>query len=470
MSEEEKLTLERPDYEEELISIIQSDESPEVVRERLEDYHYSDIADVIEKLSPEDRLRTYHILGLENVAELFTYYNEEDVARFINELDVETAADVLETMDADEAVDILEELDEEKRAELTRRMDKSSMEDIRMIQSYDEDEIGSRMSTNFIVITTGLSIKQAMREMVAQAADNDNISTIYVVDSSEAFYGAIDLKDLIVARQGTDLESLIMTSYPYVYANEQIAECIEELRDYSEDSIPVLDDDKKILGVITANELVDVVDEELGEDYAKLAGLTAEEDLNEPLKNSVRKRLPWLVLLLCLGLVVSSVVGIFEHVVAQLPLIVLFQSMVLDMAGNTGTQTLAVTIRTLTDGELSGKQKRHHIVKEMRVGMTNGLLLGVFACLLVGFYITIAKGKPLFMGFATSACIGISLLVTMIISSALGSLIPMGFKKLGVDPAVASGPLITTVNDMIAVITYYGLSWIFLINLLGFAG
>ena len=166
MPEEEKNLLERPDYEEELISILQSDESPEVVRERLEDYHYSDIADVIEQLSKEDRLRTYRILGLENVAELFTHYEEEDVARFIDELDVEIAADVLETMDADEAVDILEELDEEKRAELTRRMDKSSMEDIRMIQSYDEDEIGSRMSTNFIVIHTGLSIKQVDGSLV----------------------------------------------------------------------------------------------------------------------------------------------------------------------------------------------------------------------------------------------------------------------------------------------------------------
>ena len=468
MSEEEKVIMERPDYENELISIIQSDESADVIRERLGDYHDNDIAEVLQSLDKEDRLKTYRILGLEHVSELFTYY--DNVAPFIDELDIETAADVLETMDADEAVDILEELDEEKREALYPRIDKSSMEDIHLIQSYDEDEIGSRMSTNFISIRIGLSIKQAMRELVAQAAENDNISTIYVVDENEAFHGAIDLKDLIVARQGTDLEDLVMTSYPYVYATEQIAECIEELRDYSEDSIPVLDDDKKILGVITATELVDVVDEEFGEDYAKLAGLTAEEDLNEPLKNSVKKRLPWLLLLLCLGLLVSSVVGVFEHVVAQLPLIVLFQSMVLDMAGNTGTQTLAVTIRTLTDSELTGKQKRHHIFKEMRVGMTNGLLLGIFACLLVGFYITIAKGKPIYMGFATSACIGFSLLFTMIISSALGSLIPMGFKKIGIDPAVASGPLITTVNDMIAVITYYGLSWIFLINLFKFAG
>ncbi len=468
MPDEEKILMERPDYEEELISIIQSDESPEVIRERLDDYHDNDIATVLQTLTKEDRLKAYRILGLERVSELFTYYDE--VAQYIDELDVEIAADILETMDADEAVDILEELDEEKRAQLTRRIDKSSMEDIAMIQSYDEDEIGSRMSTNFIVIRTGLSIKQAMRELVAQAAENDNISTLYVVDDQEAFYGAIDLKDLIVARQGSNLEDLIMTSYPYVYATEQIAECIEELRDYSEDSIPVLDDEKKILGVITANELVDVVDEEMGDDYAKLAGLTAEEDLNEPLKNSVRKRLPWLVLLLCLGLGVSSVVGVFEHVVAQLPLVVLFQSMVLDMAGNTGTQTLAVTIRVISDTELTAKQKFHHVIKEMRVGMTNGFLLGIVACLLVGFYITIAKGKPVMMGFATSACIGFSLLVTMIISSSLGSLIPMGFKKIGVDPAVASGPLITTINDMIAVITYYGLSWIFLINLLGFSG
>ena len=196
-----------------------------------------------------------------------------------------------------------------------------------------------------------------MSSLVEQAAKNDNISTIFMVTEDQTFYGAMDLKDLIIARQDSALEDLIVTSYPYVYGHELIDDCIEKLKDYSEDSIPVLNNNNKLLGVITSQSIVDLVDDEMGEDYAKFAGLTAEEDLKEPLKESLKKRLPWLLVLLALGMVVSSVVGLFEQVVSQLTLIMCFQSLILDMAGNVGTQSLAVTIRVLMDESLTGKQK-----------------------------------------------------------------------------------------------------------------
>ncbi len=463
MSEEMKTVMERPDYEKELIAIIRSQDTPEALRKRLDDYHVNDIASVLENLTQDERLKTYRILGLEGTSELFSYLDHAET--YIDELDLESAADLLETMDADDAAEILASLSSEKRDELKRRMDQAALVDINLIQSYNEDEIGSKMTTNFVAIQQNLSVKQAMRALIAQAADNDNISTIYVCGADGVFCGAIDLKDLIIARQDTNLNDLVATSYPFVYAHEAIDQCIEDLKDYSEDSIPVVDENKRLIGVITAQEIVEVVDDEMGEDYAKLAGLLSEEDLNEPLHKSMRKRLPWLILLLFLGLGVSSVVGVFEHVVASLPLIVCFQSMILDMAGNTGTQSLAVTIRVLTDEDLKAKQKLHLVVKEIRVGFFNGFLISCVAVIAVGFYIHQLKGYPLSFAFATSGCIGLSLVLTMIVASAIGTLIPMGFKKLNVDPAVASGPLITTVNDMIAVITYYSLAWLLMIRL-----
>ena len=339
-----------------------------------------------------------------------------------------------------------------------------------MIASFDEDEIGSRMTTNYIVIHENLTVKEAMTELVSQAAKNDNISTIFVITASEEFYGAIDLKDLIIARRESPLEDLIATSYPYVYGNELIDDCIERLKDYSEDSIPVLDNDNKLLGVITSQSMVDLVDDEMGEDYAKFAGLTAEEDLKEPLKESIKKRLPWLLVLLGLGMIVSSVVGLFEEVVSQLTIIMCFQSLILDMAGNVGTQSLAVTIRVLMDETLTGRQKAELVLKEMRIGLCNGGLLGILSFVLIGLYIFLFKGKTLVFAYAVSGCIGLSLLVAMLVSSAVGTCIPLFFKKVGVDPAVASGPLITTVNDLVAVITYYGMSWIFLIEMFHLAG
>lgn len=208
----------------------------------------------------------------------------------------------------------------------------------------------------------------------------------------------------------------------------------------------MLDNQNKLLGVITAQSLIDVVDEEMGEDYAKLAGLTAEEDLNEPLKQSVKKRLPWLFALLLLGLLVSVVVGAFEKVVAQLTLIMAFQSLILDMSGNVGTQSLAVTIRVLMDENLTFRNKLRLVGKEMRVGFFNGLILGVLSFAMVGLYIMLFKHKTMLFSFAVSGCIGVSLILAMLISSAVGTLIPLFFKKIKVDPAVASGPLITTVT------------------------
>ena len=349
-------------------------------------------------------------------------------------------------------------------------MDDDARKDIAVIASFDEEEIGSKMTTNCIMIRENLTVKQAMSSLIDQAAKNDNISTIFMVTDKQTFYGAMDLKDLIIARQDQPLEDLIVTSYPYVYGNELIDDCIEKLKDYSEDSIPILDNENKLLGVITSQSMVDLVDDEMGEDYAKFAGLTAEEDLKEPLRESIKKRLPWLLVLLGLGMVVSSVVGLFETVVSQLTLIMCFQSLILDMAGNVGTQSLAVTIRVLMDESLTGKQKFELVLKEMKIAFSNGFILGVLSFVLIGLYIALFKGKSFLFAYAVSGCIGASLLLAMVISGAVGTCIPLFFKKIHVDPAVASGPLITTVNDLVAVVSYYGLSWILLINLMHLAG
>ena len=310
-----------------------------------------------------------------------------------------------------------------------------------------------------------LTIKQAMSELVKQAGENDNIMTIYVVDEKGVFAGAIDLKDLIRARENAHLEDLVLKSYPYVTDHEKIDDCIDTIKDYAEDSIPVLSKDKHILGVITSDDIVEMVDNEMGEDYAKLAGLTAEEDLKETTLQSMKKRMPWLIILLFLGMIVSSVVGIFENVVAALPIVICFQSLVLDMAGNVGTQSLAVTIRVLMDENLSGKQKLLLVVKEVRIGLVNGGLLGIMALVFLGIYVHLFKGYTWLGAFAVSGCVGVSLLVAMAISSLVGTVIPMFFHKIKIDPAVASGPLITTVNDLVAVVTYYGLAFLFLIEL-----
>ena len=480
------MTKRNQDFSKDILSLIRSSVSPAVLSERLQDFHENDLAEVLRELSTAERSRLYRILESSMLADVFEYLEEEETVQYLEEMDVKKAAAILSRMETDALADVLNKLEKAKKKilidllepEVRRDVemiasfdeDEQVRKDIEMIRSFDEDEIGSRMTTNCIVIRENLTVKQAMSELVSQAADNDNISTIFAVTDRGEFYGALDLKDLITARQDHPMEELIVTSYPYVYGTEQIDDCMERLKDYSEDSIPVLDDDNRFLGVITSAGIIDLVDDEMGEDYAKLAGLTAEEDLKEPLFESMKKRMPWLIVLLGLGMLVSSVVGMFEKVVTCLPIIMCFQSLILDMAGNVGTQSLAVTIRVLMDETLTGRQKAELVLKEMRIGLCNGGLLGILSFVLIGLYIFLFKGKTLVFAYAVSGCIGLSLLVAMLVSSAVGTCIPLFFKKVGVDPAVASGPLITTVNDLVAVITYYGMSWIFLIEMFHLAG
>ena len=458
--------MQKKNYVQEILDIIHSGLPQAELAEKLSDYHENDLADALADLTAEERRKLYAILGVEQVAEIFSYL--DDAEPYLKELPPEEAAQVVSHMDSDDAVDALDDLEEEDKEKIVHQMDKvdkDAADDIKLLLSYDEDEIGSCMTTNYICIRKDMTIRQAMSELVKQAGENDNISTLYVVDENEHFYGAIDLKDLIVARADDSLEKLIARSYPYVTDHEKISDSIDRIVDYAERSLPVLNESGKLLGIITSADVVELVDDQMGDDYAKLGGLTSEEDLNEGVFQSVKKRLPWLVALLFLGMLVSSVVGAFESVVAVLPIVICFQSMVLDMAGNVGTQSLAVTIRVLVDENLTTSKKLHLLFKEMRVGLVNGALLAVMALGFLGVYIHFFKAYAWGQAFLLSGCVGISLIVAMVISSLVGTVIPMLFHKIHIDPAVASGPLITTINDLVAVVVYYGLAMIVLIEM-----
>lgn len=455
------------DYPAEILNLIRSTENDAKLRDALGDYHENDIAAAMSEMTPEERERLLGVLGNEAMSEVLAY--SEDAGEYLEEMDAGVAADLIEEMDADDAVDVLEDMDETKREQVLGLLEPEAKEDIELLHSYDDDQFGSIMTTNYVRIDEKMTVKQAMKSLVEQAADNDNISTLYVTGEEGAYRGAIDLKDLIVARQDTALDSLVMTSYPSVYDTDSIADNLERVRGYSEDSIPVLSSkDGTVIGVITAQDLTEAVKSDLGEDYAKLAGLTDREDMKEPLFRSIRKRIPWLIILLALGIAVSTVIGLFEGVISQIALIVCFQSLILDMAGNVGTQSLAVTIRVVSDGALKFRERLFLVLKEVRIGLCNGAILGIGSFALIGLYIRFIKDQSWAFSFAAAGCVGVALLVAMAVSSLVGTVTPLFFKRIGVDPAVASGPLITTVNDLVAVCIYYGTAWLLLIQVLQF--
>lgn len=467
MEEKKDTWLQERDYCAQILGIIRGNLDADEIRERLAEYHGNDVASVFEELTSEERERLLEILGSEMVSEIVSYL--DDAGEYLSEIDAEDAAEIIEQMDVDDAVEALEDLDEQTRNEIIMRIEDAEVkEDIELIDSYEDDEFGSRMSTNFIAVKRDQTIKSTMKTLVSEAAENDNIYTVFAINGDGSFYGAIDLKDLIVARSTVELETLINTNFPYVYDHDAVSENVERLRGYSENMIPVLASaDNRLLGVITSTELIELVDEERGDDYAKLAAMTAEEEPDENLLASMKKRVPWLVALLFMGLAVSAVVGMFEGVVDALPMIVSFQSLILGMAGNVGTQSLAVTVRTLGNGEGDSlKNQLLAIFKEIRIALLNGVVLGVISFLIVGGYL-LAFGGGYSGAFvlAAAGCVGLSMCFAMAVSGLTGAAIPVCLYRLGVDPAVASGPLITTVNDLVAVLSYYGLAWALLLNL-----
>ena len=448
-------------YVEQIISLIRESTSDKEIKEKLSTYHKSDIADALDLLDDNEKNKLMFILGKEDFSEVLTYFDDAD--EFIENVSYESAADLVELMDADDAVDMLQELDEEDREHIISLMDEEAKEEVKLILSFDEDEIGSKMTTNFITILNNDTIKKAMRKLIAQAQENDNITTLIVTDENNKFFGVIDLKDLICAHKDVILSDIIKVNYPYIYGKTKIDECINEIRDYDEDIIPILNENEEVLGVITSNDITEVVEEDLSDDFHKFASISEDNDLKEGVFTSIRKRIPWLTLLVFLGLTVSILISSFERVIETLPVMVFFQSLILGMAGNVGTQSLAVTVRALSE-EITFKEKIKLIFREFRVGFLNGFFLGLISLVVCMIYLLITKtvihkGTDNFIDtLVASSIVGLSLLCSMTLSSLSGTIIPMVFKKIHIDPAVASGPLITTINDVIAVICYYGLT------------
>ena len=456
---------------EKLLHILRNPDSN--LQENLSIYHENDIAEAMEELTKEERLKVYKYLDFNYLGEIFSYF--DDAKPYFDELDEEKVADIISNMDADDAIDALEDLNEDDRSEVEKLLDKEVQEDIHLIDSYEEGEIGNIMTTNYNVVNRFASIKNVMRSVVTNAAENTNINIIYCVNNDDTYYGAIHLRDLIIARSDTLLDDIIKTNYPVLHAHDKIDDVLEELKDYSLDYLPVLDDYNKIIGIITNDDIIQVVDKELSEDYSKLAGLTEEITVNASIFHSIGKRIPWLLVLLVFDLFVSSIISGFESLIAIFPLVAAFQSLILDMSGNSGTQSLAVTILGLSDTKLNRKTIWKIVGKEVRIGFFNGLIAGSIATIVVGCFIYIFKLDSVSIAnkygvdiavnpFVISSIIGSTLVCGMTIASFIGCIIPIIFKKIHIDPSTASGPFITSLNDIITVFLYFGIVMLLFIS------
>ena len=332
---------------EKILEIINLNLSNEEKLNLLYDYHDSDLADILATLDVKERLKLYEILSLdqERLSEIISYTEEPEL--YLEELGLEKTVKLIEELDSDDADEILEEMDEEDRQKILDLVDEDVKEDLELIASYDDDLVGSLISNNYITVYKNYTVPDAMNTLVKEAEYNDNFNIIFVLDENDKYYGLIELKDLFIARRNTPLEDIIEVNYPKFLDTDKISDIYPQLTDYDLPIYPVVNEQGNLLGVIDHAEIVALIEEEMKEDIAKFAAIP--DDLDGGFFKNAVKRLPWLITLLVLGVLISLVISRFEGVVKALPIIIFFQSLVLSMGGNIGTQSLAITIRVLND-------------------------------------------------------------------------------------------------------------------------
>lgn len=455
MSEERQESASRQQINSELLMEALYSEKIDDFRAEFLDLHPYDQAEFFSELDDEDRAKVYTFLSPEEMADLFENLeaDEEDFKDVLAQMNPNYAADMLSNMYADDAVDVLNELDKDQVASYLTIMDEDAAQEIKDLLHYEEYTAGSIMTTEFIAISANQTVRSAMYILKKEAPQAETIYYIFVVDEDKRLAGVISLRDLIVADDETMIAEIMNDRVVSVSVREDQEEVARMMRDYNFLALPVVDFQNHLLGIITVDDIIDVMEEEASDDYSKLAGIADLDTVDRNPLSAAKKRLPWLIILLFLGMFTASLIGRFEDTLDKVAILAVFIPLIAGMAGNTGTQALAVAVRGIATGDLDKESKWNIILREAGTGFITGAVCGILVTFIVYFW----KGE-LFLG----VLVGISIFITLIIATLAGSLVPLLMHRLKIDPAVASGPFITTINDIISILIYFGIATAFM--------
>ena len=419
----------------------------------LESLHAYDLKELYESLSEEDQAQLFELLDDAQKADLLSYLDVDDAADIVENLDTQDTIDIFNEMDPDDAIDIINELEEETSTELIEQFTPELKEDILSLKSYNDDETGSIMNTNFITLTADLDVKEAMKTLVLQAPLVETISKLFVIDKHNTFLGVVPLKKLIKAKSPCDIESLYEPSM-FALDTDDKESTATLMQEEGINILPVLDENHMLKGIVTVDDAIDTYEDEMIEDFQKMT--TLNEDVSDSTWQSALKRLPWLVVLLVLALPIANLALGFEGVLKEYTIIIILQPLILSMIGNAGTQTLTFSLIMIADEEPDGVIRKN-IFYEVASAALSGLLLSFISftvtILFIIFNPSLSENPYLF-----ASIVGISVLISLIIGTFFSALIPVLIHKVGLDPASASGPLLTTVIDISTILTYYGIA------------
>lgn len=405
----------------------------------LEDYHASEIAIIFEKLDQEARERIINVLPIEEASDVISEMDEEHHPEdILFNLDPEKRSEIIEDLDYDDATDLISQLEEHEQHEILKDIDHEDATEIRSLLSYAEDTAGGLMNTDVIHVNMIMDKKDALEEIIRQSEEMEDFYTIYVVDNRDILQGILSLKDIIKSKADAKVADLVKTDFVYVKSELDQEDVAKLFSQYNLASIPVVDDNMRLLGRITVDDIIDVMEKENTEDILKISGVSEDEELSGNWQDAVKSRLPWLIINLATAFLAASIIRSFDSTVAKLPTLAAYMTVIAGMGGNAATQALAVTVRRISLNDLNDKQAYNTVLKEFLVGVINGASNGVIVCGVALFY----DANPM---------LGLVLFLAMtgnlIIAGLTGASIPLLLKRVGIDPAVASSIIITTFTD-----------------------
>lgn len=414
----------------------------------LNEFHYADLAEILDELNLDDALYLIKLLDSETTSDVIMELSEDNREKVLKNLSAKEIAEEIEELDTDDAADIISELPEDRQDEVISNIeDDEHREEIKELLEYNEDSAGGLMAKELVKVYETWTVAGCLRRIRGQAKDVTRVHSIYVVDKHDKLIGRLSLKDLIVAKSEHKIADIYINNVDFVRVDEDIEDVAKVMQKYDLEAIPVVDENQKLLGRITIDDVVDFIKEEAEKDYQLAAGITQDVEADDSILDLTKARLPWLILGLIGGIGAFLIMEGFQQAFEKYAVLFFFTPLIAAMAGNVGVQSSAIIVQGLAYDDIKGSVN-NRLIKEMLLAALNGVILAIFLFVFVWLQ----------KDFNTALAISVSLVAVIIVAGLIGTFIPLFLHKRGVDPAIATGPFITTSNDILGILIYFSIA------------
>ncbi|WP_108424049.1 magnesium transporter [Flagellimonas amoyensis] len=416
----------------------------------MQEFHYADIAEIADELDVDEATYLIKLLDSEKTSDILAEMHEDIREAVLNNLTAKEIASELEELDTDDAADIINELPKEIIQEVISEIeDREHAKHIVDLLRYDEDTAGGLMAKELVKVNENWNVLTCVKEMRAQAENVTRVHSIYVVDDEGILKGRLSLKDLLTTSTKTNIKDVYIPKVDYVNVNENAEDVAKIMSKYDLEAIPVVDEIGRLVGRITIDDIVDVIREEADKDYQLAAGISREVEADDSIWEITRARLPWLLIGMFGGIGAASIINSFQPLMGDFPILLIFVPLIQATAGNVGVQSSAIMVQGLANDTVKGEVMKR-LLKEFAIGLINGLAIAAVVLLVSHFLFN----TP----YVVSITIGIAVILVIIIAALIGTFIPVFLDRRGIDPAIATGPFITTSNDIFGILIYFSIA------------